>query len=90
MATSQPDHSLDGQSSSELMMGLSISLVVLCTVVVGARIYTRTIMLNNAGLDDLLIVITQVRERGMPGLECDQYGRGAEQAFYSSLPGVST
>lgn len=60
MATSQPDHSLDGQSSSELMIGLSISLVVLCTVAVGARIYTRTIMLNNAGLDDLMIVITQV------------------------------
>lgn len=60
MATSQPDHSLDGQSQSELLMGLSISMVVICTLVVGARIYTRAIMLNNAGLDDVMIVITQV------------------------------
>lgn len=60
MSSAQPNHSLDGQSSSELMIGLSASLAVLCTIVVGARIYTRTIMLNNAGLDDIMIVITQV------------------------------
>lgn len=60
MATTQANHALDGQSFSELMMGLSIGLGAICTVVVSARIYTRTIMLNNAGLDDLMIVITQV------------------------------
>lgn len=59
--TSEPNHALDGQSSSELMIGLSIGLGSICTIVVAARIYTRTIMLHNAGLDDLMIVVTQVR-----------------------------
>lgn len=61
MSLSRPDHSLDGQSTSEMTIALSAALGFLCTVVVGARLYTRAILLRNAGRDDVSIVITQVR-----------------------------
>lgn len=61
MSTTIPDHSLDGQSKSELMIGLSAAFTFVCVVVVSARIYTRAIMLRTFGIDDVFIVITQVR-----------------------------
>lgn len=62
MSTSNPNHSLDGQSNSEVMIGLSAGLGLLCLSVVSARLYTRGILLRNAGLDDLFIFFTQVSE----------------------------
>lgn len=60
MSLNPPDHSLDGQSNSQILIGLSACLGVLCTLAVGARIYTRAVRLKNAGMDDATIVTTQV------------------------------
>lgn len=60
MSLNAPDHSLDHESSSELMIGLSATLGFISTVVVILRMYTRLVQLRNAGLDDLMIVVTQV------------------------------
>lgn len=62
MSTLIPDHSLDGQSNSELMIGLSATLGLLCLAIVSARLYTRGVLLRNAGLDDLFILFTEVGE----------------------------
>lgn len=45
---------------SELMIGLSSGLGLLCLIVVSARLYTRAILLRNAGLDDVFILFTEV------------------------------
>lgn len=42
------------------MIGLSATLGFMTTVVVILRMYTRLVQLRNAGLDDLMIVVTQV------------------------------
>lgn len=60
MSLTNPDHSRDGESNSELMIGLSAALGLLCLVVVSARLYTRAFLLRNAGLDDLFILFTEV------------------------------
>lgn len=60
MSLNAPDHSLDHESMSELMIGLSATLGFISTVVVILRMYTRLVQLRNAGLDDLMIVVTQV------------------------------
>lgn len=60
MSLNAPDHSLDHESTSELMIGLSAALGLISTVVVILRMYTRLVQLRNAGLDDLMIVVTQV------------------------------
>lgn len=60
MLFNAPDHSLDHESSSELMIGLSATFGFITTVVVILRMYTRLVQLRNAGLDDLMIVVTQV------------------------------
>lgn len=54
------DTSLNGQSKSELMIGLTATLGFFATLSVLLRIYTRAIQLHNAGLDDYTIVITMV------------------------------
>ncbi|KAL1869136.1 hypothetical protein Daus18300_005672 [Diaporthe australafricana] len=73
MSFNAPDHSLDHESISELMIGLTATLGVITTVVVILRMYTRLILLRNAGLDDLMIVVTQVRH--LQDLEA-HYGTG--------------
>lgn len=45
---------------SELMIGLSAGLGLACLAVVSARLYTRAILLRNAGLDDVFILFTEV------------------------------
>lgn len=60
MSLNAPNHSLDHESTSELMIGLTATLGVISTVVVILRMYTRLVLLRNAGLDDLMIVVTQV------------------------------
>lgn len=60
MAAVVPNHSLDGESKSELLVGLSAAFLLFNTTVVAARIYTRAVMLRNFGIDDVFIAITQV------------------------------
>jgi hypothetical protein len=60
MSLVPPDHSLDHESTAELLIGLPIALGILTTAIVILRMYTRLVQLRNAGLDDLMIVVTQV------------------------------
>ena len=60
MSLNTPDHSLDHESSVEVMIGLSATLGFLTTGIVILRLYTRAVQLRNFGLDDLMIVVTQV------------------------------
>lgn len=60
MSTLIPDHSLDGESRSGLMIGLTAAFTVVNTAVVIARIYTRAVILHTFGIDDVFIVITLV------------------------------
>lgn len=60
MSLNAPDHSLDHESTSELMIGLSATLGFITTVIVILRMYTRLVQLRNPGLDDLMICVTQV------------------------------
>ncbi|KAJ4388062.1 hypothetical protein N0V93_008667 [Gnomoniopsis smithogilvyi] len=65
MATLIPDHTLDGQSKTGLIIGLSAAFTAVNTVVVAARIYTRAIILHTFGIDDVFIIITQVMAIGL-------------------------
>lgn len=44
------------------MIGLSSAFTFACTAVVAARIYTRAVLLHTFGVDDVFILITQVRD----------------------------
>ncbi|KAI7787142.1 hypothetical protein LA080_000478 [Diaporthe eres] len=78
MSLNAPDHSLDHESTSELMIGLPAALGVITTVVVILRMYTRLVQLRNAGLDDFMIVVTQVLAIGLNVSTCleGHYGTG--------------
>lgn len=60
MSTLIPDHSLDGESKTGLMIGLTSAFTFVNTAVVIARIYTRAVILHTFGIDDVFIVITLV------------------------------
>lgn len=60
MTTLIPDHSLDGESKTGLMMGLTCAFTFVNTAVVIARVYTRAVILHTFGIDDIFILITLV------------------------------
>lgn len=65
MSLTNPDHSLDGESRSELIMGLAVTFTAINTAAVSARIYTRAVLLRQLGIDDYFIGITQVLAIGL-------------------------
>jgi hypothetical protein len=70
MSLNAPDHSLDHESMSELMMGLSATLGFITTSVVIARLYTRLVQLRNFGADDAMIAVTQILAIGLNVSTC--------------------
>lgn len=52
---------LDSQSKVGTIIGLSVGLATLSTVIVSCRIYTRAILLKATGIDDAAIIVAQVR-----------------------------
>ncbi len=55
------DHSLDGQSRYTEIVAILVVGSVLSTLAVVARAFTRLFILHTFGLDDALMVITQVQ-----------------------------
>ena len=52
---------LDHISNYRTILGVCIALPILTTFVVGARAYTRTVLLKVLGLDDWVIFFSTVR-----------------------------
>lgn len=43
-----------------MLVGVLWMEVVICVIVLGLRVYTRTVIRSNLGFDDLLLIITWV------------------------------
>lgn len=59
-ATTQVDHSLDGQSQTTYIVSVCAVACVLSTAAVLARIYTRLCVLHIFGCDDAVMAVAQV------------------------------
>ncbi|KAG8156508.1 hypothetical protein KVR01_013612 [Diaporthe batatas] len=86
MSFNPPDHSLDHESTAELMIGLSAALGILSTAIVILRMYTRLVQLRNAGLDDLMIVVTQILAIGLNVSTCLEGHYGTGKHWWLSSP----
>lgn len=56
----EPDHSLDGESRVDVVVGILAAGCIITTAVVSLRIYTRTILLRTFGAEDAFMIAAQV------------------------------
>ncbi len=54
---------LDGQSQAGVAIGISLGFVIVSTLVLSCRLYTRCVILKWAGPDDWTMTTAQVGER---------------------------
>jgi hypothetical protein len=81
MATEMPPHITPeyiAESRVPLIMGVIISVSILSTIFVVARIFTRTRLTGNMFLDDYLVIIAAVSSFISPG-----QGRNSVQSYCS-------